>query len=82
MNYSHQNLRNKGLDVSGESETVRNNPEMRSKREFYLPNAEKKFFENHIKLNGIRIHFYPNTNNKKIYIGYIGKHLPTKKFRN
>jgi len=77
-----QNLRNLGLDISCESQTVANNPEMRSKREFYLPNGEKEFFENHIKLSsGIRIHFYHNTDEKRIYIGYIGKHLPTKKFR-
>jgi len=76
-----QCLRDKGLNVSGESQSVANDPEMRNKREFYLPNGKKEFFENHIKLsNGIRIHFYPNADDKKIYVGYIGKHLPTKKW--
>jgi len=75
-------LRDKGLNVSGESQSVANNPEMRSEREFYLPNGKKEFFENHIKLgNGIRIHFYQNADDKKIYVGYIGKHLPTKKWK-
>ena len=79
--YSHRNLLDLGLNVSGESQTVSNNSEMRSKREFHLPNGKKEYFENHIKLNhNIRIHFYPNANDKKIYIGYIGKHLPTKKW--
>lgn len=77
-----QDLRSLKLNVSGESQTVANNPEMRSEREFYLPNGKKEFFEKHVKLsNGIRIHFYPNIDDKKVYIGYIGKHLPTKKFR-
>lgn len=86
-NYSHKDLRDLGLkrdlrlNVSGESETVNNNPEMRNEREFSLPNGERKFFENHIKFNnGIRIYFYHNTDEKRIYIGYIGKHLSTKKF--
>jgi hypothetical protein len=74
---------NKGLNVSRESDSVRYNPKMRSKREFYLSNGRKEFFEEHVKLNNsIRIHFYPNASDKKIYIGYIGKHLPTKKFKN
>ena len=81
FNYSHKNLQDMGLNVSGESQTVGNNTEMRNKREFYLPNGKKEFFENHIKLSSIRIHFYPNASDRKIYVGYIGKHLPTKKFR-
>jgi len=79
--YSHENLCSLGLNVSGESQSVRNNSKMRNEREFHLPNGEKQFFEEHVKLNcGIRIHFYPDKNNKKIYIGYIGKHLSTKKY--
>ncbi len=77
--YSHGKLRGLGLNhqVSGESESVRQNPDFRKKREFYLPDGNKVFFENHIKLsNGFRIYFYNDNNDKSIYVGYVGKHLP------
>jgi hypothetical protein len=76
--YSHENLNNSGLSrqVSGESETVRNNKKLRKQREFFLPTGIKVFFENHVKLTkGYRIHFYPCNQEKIIYIGYIGPHL-------
>ena len=76
--YSHQQLQKFGLshDVSGESLTVHNNPKLRKKREFHLPDGNLVFFENHIKLsNGFRIHFYPEPQKGIIYIGYIGPHL-------
>lgn len=76
--YSHQQLRELGLnyDVSGESGTVSQNRELRKEREFYLPDGNLVFFENHIKLsNGFRIHFYPDPQNGNINIGYIGTHL-------
>jgi len=63
---------------SGESETVRNTPELKKIREFTI-NNEKVFFENHIKSlpNAYRIYFLEQ--GKNIYIGYIGKHLKGKK---
>ncbi|MGD9160799.1 MAG: hypothetical protein PVG39_20440 [Desulfobacteraceae bacterium] len=78
INYSHDDLKAVGMNhqVSGESESVRNNASLRKEREFWLPNGEKAYFENHVKLtNGYRIHFYPDINTKTIFIGYIGKHL-------
>jgi hypothetical protein len=78
----YKGLQDSGLNVSRESESVRDNPEMRSEREFYLPNGKKEFFENHMKLGrSIRIHFYQNADDKKVYIGFIGKHLQTKKYK-
>jgi len=77
--YSHEKLRESGLsqEVSGESSTVRNNPKLRRHRHFYLPNGTKEFFQNHIKLShGIRLHFFPDSSDKKVYVAYIGKHLP------
>lgn len=65
------------LVISGEGETVKQNPILRAFREFEI-NGQKEFFEKHIKnlSNGYRIHFFEK--NEKIYIGYIGKHLKTK----
>lgn len=48
-------------------------------RQFRLPNGTTEIFTLHIKLPNLRIHIFPN-NKGKCFIGYIGKHLPTKKF--
>jgi len=65
--------------ISRESETVSNDPNLRRLREFNI-DGKKEFFQKHIKnlSNGYRIHYFEK--NGKIYIGYIGKHLPTKNF--
>lgn len=76
--YSHENLIDSGLSrqVSGESDTVRNDDRLRKERDFFLPTGVKAFFENHIKLSrGYRIHFFPCKEEKVIYIAYIGPHL-------
>jgi hypothetical protein len=76
--YSHEALRELGLKhrASGESASVSNHPEKRKERLFWLPTGEKEFFGDHIKLpNGYRLHFYPESHTKTIYIGYIGIHL-------
>lgn len=76
--YSHANLRNSGLNhqVSSESQTVYNDQSLRREREFFLPTGKKEYFENHVKLSqGVRIHFFSDVQKKKIYVGYIGKHL-------
>jgi hypothetical protein len=72
--YSDDMVKQYGLKVSGES------PGTLSKhgqsRKFRLPNGERKLFEKHIKTGDLRFHFYPDNETKKIYVGYIGKHLP------
>lgn len=66
------------FNIHNEGETVESNPKLRSLREFYI-NGEKKYFEKHIiRSSGHRIHFREEGSN--IYIGYIGKHLTTKKY--
>jgi len=69
----------KDLNASRESQSVAQNPKLRALREFDV-NGKKEYFENHIKSfsNGYRMHYFEDTG--KIYIGYIGKHLATKKF--
>ncbi len=76
--YTAEALRDVGLNhrVSGESETVMNNPQLRKEREFWLPEGRKKVFEHHVKLSsGYRLHFYPENAAKHIYVGHIGPHL-------
>ncbi|XCN72553.1 MAG: hypothetical protein Q3M24_20025 [Candidatus Electrothrix aestuarii] len=77
--YTHDELHRLGLKnkVSGESESVRNNPKLRKAREFYLPTGEKTFFEYHVKFpRGIRLHFFIKPEIHTVFIGYIGEHLP------
>lgn len=67
------------LQVSNESDTVRNDKTLKNYRMFQLPNGETKYFEMHIKTGELRIHFFPLDAEHTIYIGYIGHHLPLKK---
>ena len=64
---------------SGESKTVKQDEALKKQRYFTIED-EKIFFENHIKSlpNANRIYFLEQGD--KIFIGYIGKHLPTKKY--
>ncbi len=50
-------------------------------RVFYCPDGQSRTFEWHLKgfPNAWRIHFFADSNVRKVLIGYIGKHLPTTK---
>jgi hypothetical protein len=67
-------------NYSSESQFVKNNNKLNKLRYFTVDN-KKLYFDKHIKSlsNANRIYFLEKEN--KIYIGYIGKHLPTKKFK-
>lgn len=63
------------LRISGESDST-----MRlysGRRRFQLPDKRRELFELHIKIGDLRFHFFPDNSEKKIYVGYIGSHLPT-----
>ncbi len=68
------------LDISDESESVKQNPKFAIHRKFNV-NGVPLFFGYHVKnFSGeMRLHFLPDKENKKILIAYFGKHLPTKK---
>lgn len=73
--YNDDKVKQYGLNVSGESKnTIRKYGRL---RKFKLPNEKRELFEKHIKTGDLRFHFYPDNKTKKIYVGYIGKHLPT-----
>ena len=71
------------LKCTTESQTVRNTPELRQHRIFSLPDGRERYFEWHIRLtpNEWRLHFWPDPETRLIYIGYVGKHLPTGKYK-
>ena len=82
--YREQDLKDLGLNVSPESDSVKNNLHLKNLRTFKLPDSGiSVYFSEHIKFNSIfstRIYILPKTGTNKCYIGYVGKHLPTKKF--
>ncbi|MFV8371089.1 hypothetical protein [Flavobacterium sp. LB2P74] len=63
------------LNISDESDTVKQNPKLNRHR-LFMYNDQQHFFGYHIKnfRNNERIHFIVSEN--KIIVGYIGKHLP------
>lgn len=77
--YSDHVAKQYGLDVSGESEGTLQ--KYGRQRKFRLPNKKKQLFEKHIKTGDLRFHFYPDEESNTIYVGYIGSHLSTVKFK-
>lgn len=72
-----------GFNARSESDSVKNNEKLKKLRNFKKPDGSYSYFYNHISFTGIftgRIHFLEDNNLKKIYIGYIGVHLPTAKY--
>ena len=74
-----------GMDARTESASVKNNPVLKEKRKFRLPNGKEEYFFDHVGFHGKypigRIHFLPDNKNKRCYIGYIGNHLSTQKHK-
>lgn len=73
-----------GMDARTESDSVKNDNSLNKSRLFTMPSGEKQYFYDHIgftgKYTGGRIYFMPDVENMRCYIGYIGRHLPTKKY--
>jgi len=66
------------LEISPESESTMKQEKLSNMRLCKTPDGSTKCFNWHIKTGDLRLYFYPE--NKKIFIGYIGKHLPTVKY--
>lgn len=67
------------LNFTDESNRVKENSKLKRYREFTLPDkSERAFFGLHVKNfpGSFRLHFLPDYEQHKIYIGYFGKHLP------
>lgn len=78
VEYRHEYLRDLGLaaEVSGESDSVANDPKKKKGRMFWLDDGRQVYCENHVKLpDGYRLHFYADAANKRIYVAYLGPHL-------
>ncbi|MEM7757188.1 MAG: hypothetical protein AAF298_03525 [Cyanobacteria bacterium P01_A01_bin.40] len=68
------------IEESGESQPTLE--KYSKERTFICPDGQKRLFERHVKLRlcNWRIHFYPD-NPGTVTIGYIGRHLPTVKYK-
>ena len=88
LDQSCEQWKNEDLDfpkfnckVSKESESVRNSPNLYNLRVFASSDGSQKFFEWHARFGSSgRIHFRILEDIKNIEIGYVGPHLPTRKF--
>lgn len=69
------------IETSRESEPTLN--QYSQQRIFCCPDGEDRLFEQHVKLRGCnwRIHFLPENPSQAIIVGYIGRHLPTVKYK-
>ena len=63
------------LRISPESKETMKQEKYRNMRMFKMPDGTNKCFDLHIKTGDFRFYFHPE--NRKVYIGYIGSHLPT-----
>jgi len=67
------------LNISTESDSTLN--KYGTLRKFTIPGNGKETFHLHIKTGDLRFHFFANNATHKIYVGYIGKHLRTVRFK-
>lgn len=65
-----------GLDASDESDSVKKNEHLKRLRYFKLPELGARFCYYHIKFSDIRVHFYPDESSNRVFVAYVGKHLP------
>ncbi len=74
------NVEGYALDESGESEPTLN--KYGKERTFSCPDGKARLFERHVKLRfcNWRIHFFA-VKPGKVIIGYVGRHLPTVKYK-
>ena len=73
-------LKGYAIEESGESEPTLN--KYGKERTFSCPDGKDRLFERHIKLRfcNLRIHFFA-IKPGKVIIGYVGRHLPTVKYK-
>lgn len=69
------------IRVTDESESVKNDARLRELRRFVSSDGTHQLFMRHARFGGGgRIHFRLVSSSRRIEIGYIGPHLPTKLF--
>ncbi len=82
-NHSKYDPKELGMDARTESQSVKDSPELKKQRLFKMPSGKKEYFYDHLGFSGDyngRIYFLPDVKKHRCFIGYIGKHLQTKKY--
>lgn len=82
--FSLNELKEIGINVSDESPSVKSNQKLKKLRCFKLPDGSKEYFFYHTKFSAkfeSRLYFLPISDSSNCYIGYVGKHLPTAKYK-
>lgn len=69
-----------GIDISDESDSVKQNPKLNSTRLFKIPNIGSICCFHHIKIGDLRMYIHFDKQNGIIYVPYIGRHLSTKNY--
>lgn len=76
--FSIDEVRGMGIDISDESTSVHEKPKLKAYRLFRINEAiGSQYCFLHLKIGEIRVYIYPDDNERKIYVPYIGVHLPT-----
>lgn len=76
--FSIDEVRGMGIDISDESTSVHEKPKLKAYRLFRINEAiGSRYCFLHLKIGVIRVYIYPDDNERKIYVPYIGRHLPT-----
>ena len=75
-------LKLSGVSYSTESEQTLKNQKCRAAHQILCPDATTRLFAMHTKLWSAnqRIHYFPDLENKSVFIGHVGEHLKTIKF--
>jgi hypothetical protein len=78
VNRGNETFDNLPGDISNESEATMD--KYGEERTFTCSDGQPRRFSLHAKLGDVRIYLMPRKDEKRMYVGYIGKHLKTKKF--
>ena len=70
------------VDISDESDTVKQQDKLKSQRHFYVSNAIGwQYCFVHIKVGDLRIYIHPDNDKNRIHIVYVGQHLSTQRYK-
>lgn len=75
-NFNYEEI-NKSHNITIHAESQLTLDNYRAVRNFRVLDGTYKTFSLHILVGDLRIHFYPDNESRKIYVGYIGIHLRT-----
>lgn len=70
------------VDISDESDNVKQQDKLKSQRHFYVSNAIGwQYCFVHIKVGNLRIYIHPDNEKNIIHVVYVGQHLSTQKYK-